>query len=284
MADSPSTTLEVAIQAISAVATTAAAIFAALSARSAGAAAREMEQSRYITVAPVLTLDRQSSQATVSAHPGNRKLSAFSRVGGDFERPALDLENHGSGPALNVHVSYRVLEAPTTFDEEIDVLTTRRAGVVRALHYREGQLEWSEQGVAAGQFDQTSTGETFFSSIAAGEKVEVPLNASLFNRLFRDAVVATARDATLVRHVVVNVACTSSLGQRLEGEQRFRIKLSHPPLLGANNNPNNVHVGVGLELDLDPGGFFGDAGRKGRKRGLWEANDVRGSVSGWPSA
>jgi hypothetical protein len=254
MAQNPSSLLELTVQVLAAVSTAAAAVFAALSARSSARATEEMEHSRHVAVAPVLTMDSRGDGFTISAYPPRRLVSTYSRVDRDLETPRIEIENHGSGPALNVHVTYHVLETYEPMSENIEILTPEKAGSTCSMYYSDGALLWKQAEIVTGELDLKSTGETFFSSIAAGETVYLEPEAGFFNRLFSDAVQATARDKDCVRHLVVKVFCISSLGKQMEGEQRFVCALRHPPLLAVNHNDHSM---AGFRVDLVPSGSFG---------------------------
>jgi hypothetical protein len=232
--------VEVIAQVVSALATAGAAVFAALSARSASEASREMQRARELSTAPLLTI-------TPTREPVGYHLDLDNGSGSTGAGDELHIENHGNGPALNISVKF-TLELPgTPLHEEVLVAEgmdyIEDADDWRQNRYQRGcacfvsnnEIRWEPDKLGT-SVELGTTSETYIVSLGKGEGENLTIPPSLIRRWFVDAVAYNHLGIEIRRHVShlnISVAFDSMLqrGQR----QKFRLEL---------NGGNFPHLGV----------------------------------------
>lgn len=220
---SPTIDLETIVQAVSAAATAAAAVFAALSARSAAESAKEMQRSRELSNAPVLTMGTTRPEVGYYLDLMN---------GTDHPYPydaELTLENHGNGPALNLSIHFRLQLSEAELSEPILVAEHTGSHPVSCFASREG-VSWERQherpiGKA------TPEGDTFITSLAKAESESLTIPKEVMRRWFLDAVsfnLAAPANRTHTAHMAVTITYDTIL--RKAQRQIFWFALVSKPM------------------------------------------------------
>jgi hypothetical protein len=240
--------LSLLIQAISAIATAMAALFALQSARASSKAAKEAALSRRQASMPALVVETQAAYTYAQIDMTNQQVSGFGFIQGQGNSPlGFQLENLGNGPALNVFVECTLMPTNAGFDVETAIAKESQDGRqpwARAeLFAQDVNLYWRGGRMKKEREQATELGfSKHFPSIPKDEEVFVELGRPVMMRHIVDLFQAAQAFPGVSSHaniLAIKVTYDTVLAQSIS--RSFSVKLATDEKALAN--------GIGREVD-----------------------------------